>query len=205
VSYDPAQEPSKTAPRLVLASTSPFRASLLARLGLPFTAVAPGIDEASLPGELPAHLAARLAAAKAACGAAPDTLVIGSDQVASLGGARLRKPGNRTAALHQLTACQGKDVLFHTAVTLHDGRSGASSSHVDVTAVRFAMRSRAELERYVDTEQPFDCAGSFKAEGLGIALFERIESHDPTALIGLPLIWLAGALKAAGLDPLGAA
>jgi septum formation protein len=203
VSYDQPQEPPKTAPSLVLASTSPFRASLLGRLGLPFAAVAPAVDEASLPGELPAALAARLAAAKAASVAVPGTLVIGSDQVASLEGARLRKPGNRTNALHQLAACQGKQVLFHTAVTLHDGSSGATLSHVDLTAVRFASRSREELERYVDAEQPFQCAGSFKAEGLGIALFERIESHDPTALIGLPLIWLAHALRRFGLDPLG--
>jgi septum formation protein len=205
VSYDPAQEPPQTAPRLVLASTSPFRAGLLARLELPFTAVAPGVDDASLPGELPAALAARLAALKARSAAAPGALVIGSDQVASLDGVRLRKPGNRTNALHQLSACQGKQVLFHTAVALHDGRSGQTAGHVDVTTVRFARRSRAELERYVDAEQPFECAGSFKAEGLGIALFERIESHDPTALIGLPLIWLTHALKRFGLDPLAGA
>jgi len=193
------------APALVLASTSPFRASLLERLRLPFAAVAPAVDEAGLPGELPAVTAARLASAKAASVAVPGTLVIGSDQVASLDGVRLRKPGNRTNALHQLAACQGKRVLFHTAVTVHDGSTGAAVSHVDLTAVRFAQRSREELERYIDAERPFDCAGSFKAEGLGIALFESVESHDPTALIGLPLIWLAQTLRRFGLDPLGGA
>jgi septum formation protein len=175
---------------------------MLARLGLPFEAAAPNADESAQPGEAPAELAARLAEAKARAIPAVDAVVIGSDQVASLDGVRLRKPGDHATALRQLSAAQGKTVLFHTAVTVLDTGSGRSWSHVDLTHVRFARLGTAELDRYLELEQPYDCAGSFKSEGLGVVLFERIESQDPTALIGLPLIWLAAALKTAGLDPL---
>lgn len=189
-------------PRLILASTSRYRREMLARLGLPFETAAPNTDESARPGEAPAELAARLADAKARAIQAADAVVIGSDQVASLDGERLRKPGDHATALRQLSAAQGKTVLFHTAVTVLDTGSGKSWSHVDLTEVRFARLGTAELDRYLRIEQPYDCAGSFKSEGLGVVLFDRIESRDPTALIGLPLIWLAGALKTAGLDPL---
>jgi len=190
---------------LILASTSRYRRELLSRLGLPFEAKAPGAPELAIPGELPAVMAARLALAKARSIDTPDALVIGSDQVASLDGRLLRKPGGHATALRQLEACQGRTVIFDTAVAIIDSRTGAALEHVDRTEVRFAALETAALDRYVQREQPFDCAGSFKAEGLGVALFERIDSSDPTALIGLPLIWLAGALRELGVDPLGPA
>ena len=188
--------------RLLLASTSRYRRELLGRLGLEFDVAKPAADETALEGESPERMAARLADAKARSIAAAGALVIGSDQVASLDGRLLRKPSGPEAALAQLTACQGTTVTFHTAALLLDTASGESWAHVDRTDVRFTKLPRAALERYIEIEQPYDSAGSFKAEGLGIALFESIESRDPTALIGLPLIWLAGALRAAGLDPL---
>jgi len=189
---------------LILASTSKYRRELLARLALPFEAAAPGVDETPIAGEPPAERAARLATAKARSIRAADAVVIGSDQVASLDGAILRKPGASAAALRQLEAAQGKTVLFHTAVTVRDSAGGAEWSHVDHTSVRFGRLPTAALERYLAIDEPFDCAGSFKSEGLGVALFERIESTDPTALIGLPLIWLAATLRSAGFDPLAA-
>jgi 7-methyl-GTP pyrophosphatase len=191
-------------PRLILASTSRYRRDLLARLKIPFDVVAPGVEETDRAGEPPASLAARLAAAKAESVTATDAIVVGSDQVASLAGERLRKPGDHATAMRQLLACQGRSVVFHTAITVIDRRSDRSWSHVDRTDVWFATRSRDELDRYLKIEQPYDCAGSFKAEALGIALFERIATDDPTALMGLPLIWLARTLKTAGLDPLAA-
>jgi len=190
---------------LLLASTSRYRRELLGRLGLAFEARPPATDESALPGEAPERMAARLAAAKARSVAAPDAVVIGSDQVASLEGRLLRKPGRHDIALAQLGDCQGKTVVFHTAVFVLDTPTGRSWAHVDQTDVRFARRTRAELDRYLAIEQPYDCVGSFKAEGLGVALFESIDSRDPTALIGLPLIWLAATLKEAGLDPLAPA
>ena len=194
-------------PALILASTSAFRRTLLERLGLPFTTAAPGTDETPIPDERPAVRALRLAEAKAASIAVPlaDTappIVIGSDQVAACDGEILRKPGNAARNLEQLTRCQGRTVDFFTAVAVVD--AGSASTHVDHTRVVFGELPRASLEYYIMQEEPFACAGGFKAEGLGIALFERIESNDPTALIGLPLIWLAGALRSAGLDPLSA-
>lgn len=188
--------------RLILASTSKYRRELLGRLGLSFEAAAPGVDEAALPGETPPQLAARLAAAKAHSVRAADAVVIGSDQVASLAGVVLRKPGGAATALRQLEAAQGNIVVFHTAVTVLDTAAGGEWSHVDRTEVRFARLPTAALERYLEIDEPFDCAGSFKSEGLGVALFERVESTDPTALIGLPLIWLAATLRSAGIDPL---
>jgi septum formation protein len=190
--------------RIILASTSRYRHQLLARLGLPFEAQAPGTDESALAAEPPAQMAQRLAAAKARSIQAGDALVIGSDQVASLGGQLLRKPGGHSLALQQLQACQGRTVIFDTAALVLDTASGASWAHVDRTEVHFARRPTAALDRYLRLEQPYDCAGSFKAEGLGVTLFERIDSSDPTALIGLPLIWLAATLRQAGVDPLAA-
>lgn len=190
--------------RLVLASTSPYRRKLLARLGLDFDVCAPGIDETERPGESAEGLAARLAAEKAESIAAPDAVVIGSDQVASLDGRILRKPKSHTAALAQLLDCQGCDVVFATAAVIIDHAGGRRWQTVDRTTVSFARRDREALDRYLRRTEPYDCAGGFKAEGLGIALFTKIESADPTALIGLPLIWVAAALTQAGLDPLSA-
>jgi septum formation protein len=188
-------------PRLVLASTSRYRSSLLERLRLPFDTVRPDVDETPLPGEAPDAMARRLAEAKAravAAHAAP-AWVIGSDQVADLDGTPLGKPGGRGAALAQLRAMSGRSVAFHTAVCL--AREGSLALQaLDTTMVRFRTLEDAEIARYVDAELPFDCAGSFKSEGLGIALFEAIESSDPTALVGLPLIATARLLREAGFN-----
>jgi septum formation protein len=192
-------------PRLILASTSRYRRELLSRLGMPFETEAPDVAELEVQGEAPAAMASRLALAKARAIRAPAALVIGSDQVASLDGRLLRKPGDPATARQQLEACQGRTVSFDTAVAIVDTRTGAALEHVDHTAVRFASLASAALERYVELEKPLDCAGSFKSEGLGVALFERIDSTDPTALIGLPLIWVARALRILGVDPLGPA
>jgi len=189
-------------PRLILASTSKYRAELLSRLGVPFEVRAPRIDETIAAGEPARDAAARLARAKAEAVGEPDALVIGSDQVPSLAGRILRKPGHHVAALEQLEACQGRSVLFHTAVAVLHRPSGRLWETVDVTEVEFASLDRAALERYLEIERPYDCAGGFKAEGLGIALFTAIRSRDPTALVGLPLIFVAAALREAGLDPL---
>jgi septum formation protein len=190
-------------PQIILASTSPYRRDLLARLGLPFTTQSPGVAEDVVDGETPQAMAARLARAKARSIAAPGALVIGSDQVASLDGRILRKPGSADVAVAQLRACQGRAVLFHTAVAVIAKDSGASLEHVDRTEVRFRRLDDRALEEYVRVESPLDCAGSFKSEGLGVALFESISSDDPTALIGLPLIFVAHALRTLGADPLG--
>ena len=191
--------------RLVLASTSRYRRNLLARLALPFSTLAPGIDESERPGEPPAALAARLALAKARSAAAPGRLVIGSDQVAALEGHVLRKPGSHARALEQLVDCCGRCVDFHTAAAIVDADSDRVWQTVDLTRVHFAAHDIGVLDAYLRAERPYDCAGGFKAEGLGIALFERIESQDPTALVGLPLIWVAATLRAAGVEPLAAA
>ncbi len=188
---------------LILASTSAYRQALLSRLRLPFSVVRPEVDETPLPGEAPAALAQRLAMAKACVVAArvDDDWVIGSDQVAELagmsGGSALGKPGTRDAAIAQLTAMSGRAVVFHTALCLAhpDGRR---LDAMDATTVRFRTLSADEIRRYVDSEQPLDCAGSFKSEGLGIALFEAIQSRDPTALVGLPLIATSRLLREAG-------
>lgn len=186
-------------PRLILASTSAYRRELLARLRLPFDTARPDTDEAALPGESPPALAQRLAVAKAAAvaGVQTDAWIIGSDQVAELDGRPIGKSGNREAAIAQLRAMSGRSVAFHTGVCLHHG-NGRQLQALDTTQVRFRALDDAEIARYVDAEQPFDCAGSFKCEGLGISLFEAIESHDPTALVGLPLIATARLLRDAG-------
>ncbi|MCD7097533.1 Maf family nucleotide pyrophosphatase [Stenotrophomonas sp. MMGLT7] len=185
-------------PPLILASTSPYRRELLQRLRLTFSCSKPHVDESPLPGEAPRALAARLATAKAAAVAvqAADAWVIGSDQVAELDGRPLGKPGTRAAAIAQLEAMSGRSVVFHTAACLM--RHGRALAAADVTTVRLRPLDRNEIERYIDAESPLDCAGSFKCEGLGIALFEAIESRDPTALVGLPLIALSGLLREAG-------
>jgi septum formation protein len=189
---------------LVLASTSRYRRELLSRLTVQFRQLAPNVDETPLPAEGAADLASRLAAAKARDVAArcPGTLVIGSDQAAQLDGAVLGKPGNVANACSQLAAASGKAVTFCTALCVIDARGESPRTYtaLDITRVLFRELSGDEIARYVEREQPLDCAGSFRAEGLGIALFERIDSHDPTALIGLPLIALSQLLREAGVS-----
>lgn len=188
---------------LVLASTSRYRRELLARLTPSFRTFAPEVDETPLADETPSALASRLAIAKARAVAAncPQALIVGSDQVADLGGRALGKPGSVDAARAQLAASSGRSVVFHTALCLIDTRVEPHRTYAetDVTRVFFRSLGADEIERYVAAENPLDCAGSFKAEGLGISLFERIESSDPTTLIGLPLIALARLLRAAGI------
>jgi septum formation protein len=193
--------PPRQLPRIVLGSTSRYRAELLSRLLADFDQAAPGTDETALPNEAPAARALRLAIAKAAAVArdCPDALVIGSDQVAELDGLILDKPGTAERARAQLAASSGRDVHFHTALCLLDTRDGRRHTHVDRTRVRFRTLDTAEIARYVEREQPLDCAGSFKCEGLGISLFEAIDNSDPSALIGLPLIALARLLREAGI------
>jgi septum formation protein len=189
-------------PPIILASTSRYRRELLERLRLQFTTCSPDVAEDANPGEPPAAMAARLALAKARSIVAADAIVIGSDQVASLDGQLLRKPGTADVAVAQLRKAQGKTVLFHTAVAVVATSSGATLQHTDCTEVVFRSLDDAALTRYVALESPLDCAGSFKSEALGVTLFERISSHDPTALVGLPLIFVADALRRLGADPL---
>jgi septum formation protein len=191
-------------PPIILASTSRYRRELLSRLQLPFTTRSPNAVEDAIEGEAPAAMAARLALAKAKSIEVANALVIGSDQVASLDGRLLRKPGSAEVAVAQLRAAQGKTVVFHTAVAVIATGSGQTLQHVDCTEVLFRSLDEVALEQYVRLESPLDCAGSFKSEGLGISLFERITSQDPTALIGLPMIFVADALRRLGADPLGA-
>jgi septum formation protein len=192
-------------PPLVLASTSRYRRMLLERLGIPFIAVAPGTDEAALADEAPAATAFRLAEAKArsVAGAHPDALIIGSDQVADCDGRPIGKPGTHERAVAQLTELSGRTVTFHTGLALLDAASGhCQCALVDVRST-FRFLSRAEIEAYLRRERPYDCAGSVRSEALGIALFASIESDDPTALIGLPLIRLTSMLRGAGIAVLG--
>ena len=190
--------------RLILASSSAYRRELLSRLGLGFEAIAPDIDESALAGEAPEATALRLAREKAAAIARrhPGALVIGSDQVATLDGTPIGKPGNHANALAQLQAMRGRRVTFHTALCLWDGRDGAAHPlQVENVQAFVAFRDLPdhELDAYLRIEQPYDCAGSAKNEGLGIAILERIDSTDPTALTGLPLIALTGMLRRAGV------
>lgn len=189
-------------PPLVLASTSPYRRDLLARLRLPFEVAAPGLDEAALAGERARDTALRLAQAKARSVAArfPRALVIGSDQVAALDGEHLGKPGGHEAAVAQLRAMRGKTVLFHTALALLNSASGALQTAEVPTEVRFRAYSDAEIERYLEIERPYDCSGSAKIEGLGIVLVERVSGDDPSALIGLPLVRLSAMLRNEGVS-----
>ena len=195
---------SRRAPRLILASGSRHRRALLERLGLAFEVVAPDIDERALPDERPAETAVRLAEAKARAVARlhGDALVIGSDQVADLGGQAIGKPRDRADALEQLRAMRGRTVVFHTAVALVNAATGVCRSALVDVASTFRHLDDAALEAYLDREQPYDCAGSVKSEALGIALFTRIASDDPGALIGLPLIRLTDLLDAEGVRPL---
>jgi septum formation protein len=192
--------------RLILASASPYRRHLLERLRIPFE-VRPGdADESARPGERAAELAKRLAMIKAESAVDTSTsaaeIIIGADQVAALDGRLLRKPGNHETALQQLSDCQNKTVVFSTAVTIIDSSSGRQRHGFDSTEVDFLNLPTSQLNRYLELEQPYDCAGGFKAEGLGISLFRSIRSNDPTALLGLPLIWLTQVLRDFDLDPL---
>lgn len=192
-----APDPASRA--LILGSTSPYRRELLARLGMAFRTVRPDVDETPLAGEHPQALAVRLARCKAqaVAGLHPGAWVIGSDQVAAFDAHPIGKSGGREAAIAQLVAMSGREVAFHTALCVARD-SGETLEALDTTRVRFRRLSADEITRYVDAEQPYDCAGSFKCEGLGIALFEAIESSDPTALVGLPLIATARLLRGAG-------
>ena len=195
-----SHRPESFVAALVLASTSPYRRQLLARLGLPFEALAPGVDEAHIERESAADRALRLGLekAKAVALAHPEAVIIGADQVAVCGDRILDKPGDAARCREQLQALSGRMTTFYTACAVLGGARGVHLAHVDTTSVLFRELDRAEIERYVARERPFDCAGGFRAEALGISLFESIESRDPTALIGLPLIWVAAALREAG-------
>jgi septum formation protein len=187
--------------RLVLASTSRYRKELLARLGLAFEVAAPQVDERPLGGETPPDTALRLAALKAQSVRAQhrDALIIGSDQVAVSDGRLLGKPGDHANAVRQLRSLSGKSADFHTAVALLDAANGKVQSRIVACRVHFRPLDDARIEKYLRREQPYDCAGSAKAEGLGIALIAAIETRDPTSLIGLPLIALTSMLERAGL------
>jgi septum formation protein len=186
---------------LILGSTSPYRRELLARLRLPFDVASPEVDETPLPGEAPQTLACRLALAKARAVADrfPSAVVIGSDQVADLGGQPLGKPGTHERAVAQLRQMRGQTVVFQTAVAVVCRATGFEQVDLAPVRVRFRALDDAEIEAYLRAETPYDCAGSAKSEGLGIALLESIENDDPTALVGLPLIRTARLLRAAGL------
>ncbi|WP_151635161.1 Maf-like protein [Noviherbaspirillum aerium] len=192
-------------PRLILASSSRYRRDLLSRLHLPFECISPDIDESPLSGEAPEVTALRLARLKAAAVArqVPDALVIGSDQVATLDGKQIGKPGSHENALQQLRVMRGREVIFHTALCLWDGRIPDALAAAQMENVRTIVTFRdlpdEELDHYLRIEQPYDCAGSAKNEGLGIALLEKIESTDPTSLTGLPLIALCTMLRRAGV------
>ena len=189
---------------LILGSTSRYRRDLLQRLHLPFDVQAPEVDETARPGELPADTARRLALAKARAVAQlhPLAVVIGSDQVAELDGSAIGKPGDHARATAQLRAMRGREVVFHTAVAVVCVASGFEAEALVPVRVRVRPLDDAEIEHYLQTEQPYDCAGSARSEALGIALLEAIESDDPTALVGLPLIRTCAMLRAAGIDPL---
>jgi septum formation protein len=186
---------------LVLGSTSRYRRELLARLNVPFEVAAPDVDETPRAGELPATLAQRLALAKARAVAAkfPHAVVISSDQVADLHGEPLGKPGTHERAVEQLRMMRGQTVIFQTALAVVCLQSGFVQQDIAAVRVVFRELSDAEIENYLRIEQPYDCAGSAKSEGLGIALLERIDNDDPTALIGLPLIRTARMIRAAGV------
>jgi septum formation protein len=187
--------------KLILASTSRYRKELLARLRLAFDSEAPEVDETPLANERPIDMASRLALAKAQAvrNRHPDALIIGSDQVAICEGRRLDKPGNHANAVDQLRHASGRRVTFHTAVVLLNARSGRAQAELVPTETRFRRLSDAEIERYLQAEPAYDCAGSAKSEALGISLLEKIESPDPTALVGLPLIALCGMLRNEGI------
>ncbi|WP_397534574.1 Maf family protein [Roseateles sp.] len=195
--------PTAKAPQpLILASTSPYRRELLSRLRIPFEVCPPDVDETGLPDESPREMAIRLALAKAQAVASrfPHALVIGSDQVADLAGQAIGKPGSRDRARAQLESMSGREVCFHTALAVVSQASSVVRQDLAQVRVRFRTLSREEIEAYLDAEPAYDCAGSAKAEGLGIALLDSIESDDPTALIGLPLMRTCSLLRSAGLQ-----
>jgi septum formation protein len=187
---------------LILASSSLYRQELLKRLRLPFIAASPNIDESPLPDETPPATALRLAEqkARALANRYPDALIIGSDQVAVLEGSAIGKPGNHAEAVKQLTAASGNILYFHTALCLLDTGSGEAQTKIASSEVKFRLLSPEQIERYLLAERPYDCAGSAKSEGLGIALIEYIHGDDPNALIGLPLIELTTMLTRAGVE-----
>ncbi len=196
--------PASGRPPLVLGSTSPYRRELLTRLRLEFSVDAPRVDEMPHAGEVPSALAQRLALEKARDVASrhPGAVVIGADQVAELDGQAIGKPGNHDRAVAQLQAMRGRQVLFHTAVVVLRPATGFVQGLLASVAVLFRQLDDAEIEHYLRLEQPYDCAGSAKCETLGITLLERIDSDDPTALVGLPLMRTCALLRAAGIDPL---
>jgi septum formation protein len=191
-------------PRLVLASTSPYRRALLQRLGIEFSVANPEVAEERRPGEAPENMAGRLAEAKARAVARqfPDSLIVGSDQVAASDSQILGKPLTHENAARQLSALSGRKAVFHTAVCVHNTRTGVTRVRVVPCRVTFRRLDAAAIERYLAREQPYDCAGSARSEGLGIALIAKIESEDPSALVGLPLIALVDLLHEQGLDVL---
>ena len=201
----PAGLPARRPP-LVLGSTSPYRRELLARLRLPFSVAAPSVDETPHADEAPTQLAQRLALDKAMDVAArhPGAVVIGADQVAELDGRAIGKPGTHARAVAQLQAMRGRRVVFHTAVAVVRPDTGFAQGLLAQVVVQVRPLTDAEIAHYLRMEQPYDCAGSAKCETLGIALLERIESDDPTALVGLPLMRICALLRQAGIDPLGA-
>ena len=190
--------------RLVLASTSRYRQELLGRLGVAFATARPNVDETALPGELPHDTALRLSRRKAEAVAAqfPGALIIGSDQVASLDGKPLGKPGSHEAAVAQLRAMRGRTLIFHTGICLYNSTTGEAETREVPTIVRIRPLTDAQIETYLRKDQPYDCAGSAKSESLGIAIMDSLSGDDPTALIGLPLITLTGMLYRQGLDVL---
>ncbi|OOG52037.1 Maf family nucleotide pyrophosphatase [Polaromonas sp. C04] len=199
-----AQSPPAAPRALVLGSTSRYRRELLQRLRIPFEVAAPQVDETPRPGEAPAGLACRLALAKAQAVASqfPDAVVIGSDQVADLAGEPLGKPGTHERATQQLRRMRGRTVIFQTAVAVVCAQTGFAQTELAPVHVKFRDLSDTEIEAYLQAEQPYDCAGSAKSEGLGIALLDAIESDDPTALVGLPLIRTCRMIRAAGVKVL---
>ncbi|PLX62942.1 Maf family protein [Sedimenticola selenatireducens] len=190
-----------TNPGIILGSTSPFRCALLEKLGIDFDVDAPEVDEQRLAQETPEQLVIRLAKAKAAAVAKrhPDSLVIGSDQVACIDHQILGKPGNRDNAIRQLSLASGKRVTFYTGLCLYNAATGGVQASCEVFHVHFRKLDKQQIERYLDAETPYNCAGSFKSEGLGISLFSRMEGDDPNSLIGLPLIRLIAFLDVEGI------
>jgi len=204
---DLMRSPNKNLPvmkQLVLASTSPYRRELLNRLGLPFVTTSPDVDETAVSEESPEQLVKRLAETKsrAVAGSHQNALIIGSDQVAVLDNKILGKPGNHETAIQQLSNASGKKVLFLTGLCLLNTATDKSQSSVDTFSVEFKELSASQIENYLQREKPYDCAGSFKSEGLGISLFKRMEGDDPNTLIGLPLITLINMLSTEGVDVL---
>lgn len=194
--------PAQSPPRLVLASTSPYRRELLARLRVPFETFAPGVDEGALINETPSDLALRLACAKACAGQAayPDALIIGCDQVAVVGSTLLNKPGNHARAVEQLTLIGGQTVSFYTALCLLNARTSRQQSAITPFTVHMRKLTSAAIERYLQMEKPYDCAGSARIEGLGITLVAGLAGNDHNALIGLPLIELCKMLGNEGIE-----